>query len=287
MPTLQSHLLKLPLRQKLKEKRHAHLVTAWNSCSGFMFKTKQKENFDSSLMKCRAFFIFKWLYIFKMMSFILNTKTPDLIRNVLLAVRLIYIAGLSSCCICIMVTLGINLGHLWDACTWSQTHHGSLPVTPLQLTLPIKNHLYLSLDLPGCWTRVGRLCAVRFYRLSQIVVWIEGDFMPGPTDYRRWLVVGCNPFSPPLSKTPLGYARLPEDRQHGRWILLLPPSSAPPTAHPKHCWRPGTEVVKYPEYETTGTFVWWLSPHLVRIALRRVSHSVATFRATWNVFHIH
>lgn len=52
-----------------------------------------------------------------MMSFILNTNPPDLIRNVLLAVRLIYIAGLSSCCICIMVTLGINLGHLWDACT--------------------------------------------------------------------------------------------------------------------------------------------------------------------------
>lgn len=142
--------------------------------------------------------------------------------------------GLSRGCICIMVTLGINLGHLWDACTWSQTHHGSLPVTPLQFTLPIKDHLYLSLDLPGCSTRVGRRCALRFYLLSQIVVWIEGDFMPGPTDYRRWLVVGCNPFSPPLSKTPLGYARLPEDRQHGRWIpplLLLLPLPPLPQQH--------------------------------------------------------
>lgn len=185
-----------------------------------------------------------------------------------------------------MVTLGINPGHLWDTCTWSQRQHGSLPVTPLQSILPIKNHLYLSLDLSGCSTWVRHPCTLRFYLLSQIVVWIGGDFVWGPTDYHRWLVVGCNPFSPSLSKTPLGYAHLPEDQQYGRWTFL--PLFCPPLiAHPKHCWCPGTEVVKYPEYETTGTFVWWLSPHLVRIALRLVSHSVATFWPDWNVFHIH
>lgn len=149
-----------------------------------------------------------------------NLLQSDLIREVLLSVRLIYVAGLSSCCICIMVTLGIRLGHLWDTCTWSQRDHGSLPITPPQLILPIKNHLYLSLDLSGCSTSVIRPCTPRFYLLSQIVVWIGVDFVWGPADYRRWLVVGCNPFSPSLSKKPLGYARLPEDRQHGRWILL-------------------------------------------------------------------
>lgn len=200
-----------------------------------------------------------------MVSFILNAKPPDLIRTVLLAVRLIYIAGLSSCCICIMVTLGINLGHLWDACTWSQPDRGALPVTPLQLTLPIKNHLYLSLDLPGCWTRAGRPCVLRFYRLSQIVVWIEGDFMPGPTDYRRWLVVGCNPFSPPLCKTPLGYARLPEDRQHGRWILLLPPFFCPPNSTPKTLltsWDGGCKVSRI-----------WNHRHLCLMALSPLSEN--------------
>lgn len=134
---------------------------------------------------------------------------PDLIRKVLLSVRLIYGAGLPSCCICIMVTLGIRLGHLWDTCTWSQRHHGSLPITPPQLILPIKNHLYLSLDLSGCSASLRCPCTLRFHLLSQIVVWIGGDFVRGPTDYRRWLVVGCNPFSPSLSKTPQGYARLP------------------------------------------------------------------------------
>lgn len=149
-----------------------------------------------------------------------NLLRSDLITEVLLSVRLIYVAGLSSCFICIMVTLGIRLGHLWDTCTWSQRHHGSLPITPSQLILPIKNHLDLSLDLSGCSTSVRCPCTLRFYLLSQIVVWIGGDFVWGPTDYRCWLVVGCNPFSPSLSQTPLGYARLPEDLQHGRWILL-------------------------------------------------------------------
>lgn len=156
----------------------------------------------------------------------------DLIRKVLSSVRLIYVAGLSSCCICIMVTLGIRLGHLWDTCTWSQRHYGSSPITPPQLILPIKNHLYLSLYLSGCSTSVRYLCTLRFYLVSQIVVCIGGDFVWGPTDYRRWLVVGCNPFSPSLSKTPLGYARLPEDQQHGRWILL--PLSAPSNSTPKN-----------------------------------------------------
>lgn len=150
-------------------------------------------------------------------------------REVLLTVRLIYVAGLSSCYICIMVTLGIRPGHLWDACTWSQRHHGSLPITPPQLILPIKNHLYLSLDLSSCSTWVRRPCTLRFYLLSQIVVWIGGDFVLGPTDYRRWLVVGCNPFSPSLSKTPLGYARLPVDQQRGRWIP--PPPFCPLSQH--------------------------------------------------------
>lgn len=136
------------------------------------------------------------------------------------SVSLIYVAGLYSCYICIMVTLGIRLGHLWDTCTWSQRHCGSLPITPPPLILPIKNHLYLSLYLPGCSTSVRCPCTLRFNVVSQIVVWIVGDFVWGPTDYCRWLVVGCNPFSPSLSKTPLGYARLPEDQQHGRWILL-------------------------------------------------------------------
>ena len=145
----------------------------------------------------------------------------ELIRKVLLSVCLIYVGGLSSCSICIMVTLGIRLGHLWDTCTWSQRHYGVLPITPLQPILPIKKitctyHFYLSV----C-SRPGKCpCTLRFYPVFQVVVWIEGDFVWGPTDYRRWLVVGCNPFSPSLSKTPLGYARLPEDRQRGRWILL-------------------------------------------------------------------
>lgn len=203
-----------------------------------------------------------------------------------LSVRLIYDGGWSSYYICIMVTLGIRPGHLWDACTWSQRHRGFLPITPPELIFPIKNHLYLSLDLSGCSTWVRCPCTLRFYLLSQIVVWIGGDFVRGPTDYRRWLVVGCNPFSPSLSKTPLGYAHLPVDLSVADGCP--PPSPEPPlTAHPKHCWCPGTEVVKYPEYETTGTFVWWLSPHLVRIALRPDSHSVATFWPDWNVFQIH
>lgn len=101
-----------------------------------------------------------------------------------------------------MVTLGIRLGHLWDTCTWSQRHHGSLPITPPQSILPIKNHLDLSLDLSGCPTSLRRPCTLRFYLLSQIVVWIGGDFVRGPTDYRRWLVVGCNPFSPLSPKHP-------------------------------------------------------------------------------------
>lgn len=147
----------------------------------------------------------------------------------LLSVRLIYVAGLSSCWICIMVTLGIRPGHLWGTCTWSQRHHGFLPITPLQLMLPIKNHLCLFLDLSGCSTWVRCPCALRFYLLCQIVVWIRADFVWGPTHYRRWLVVGCNPFSPSLSKTPLGYARLPEDQQRGRWILL--PLSCPLSQH--------------------------------------------------------
>lgn len=152
----------------------------------------------------------------------------DLIRKVLLSVRQIYVVGLSSCYICIMVTLGFRLGHLWDTCTWSQRHYGSLPITPSQLILPMKKKI--TWLCPRIYQVVEcqlNVCILRFYLLSQIVVWIEGDFYQGPTDYRRWLVVGCNPFRPSLSKTPLGYAHLPEDRQHGRWILL--PLFSPPS----------------------------------------------------------
>lgn len=45
-----------------------------------------------------------------------NLLHPDLIRKVLLSVRQIYVVGSSSCCICIMVTLGFQtrplVGHL-------------------------------------------------------------------------------------------------------------------------------------------------------------------------------
>lgn len=181
-----------------------------------------------------------------------------------LSVRLIYDGGWSSYYICIMVTLGIRPGHLWDACTWSQWHHGFLPITPPELIFPIKNHLYLSLDLSGCSTWVRCPCTLRFYLLSQIVVWIVGDFVRGPTDYRRWLVVGCNPFSPSLSKTPLGYAHLPVDRQRGRW---MPPSLpwAPSHSTPKTLlmsWDGGCKVSRI-----------WNHRHLCLMALSPLSEN--------------
>lgn len=146
-----------------------------------------------------------------------------------------------------MVTLGIRAGHLWDTRTWSQRHCGSLPITPPQSILSFRITCVCFLCLSGCSASAKRPCTRRFCLVSQIVVWMAEDFARGPTDYCRWLVVGCNPFSPSLSKTPLGYARLPEDQQHGRWILL--PLFCPPhptlTAHPKTLmmsWDGGCKV---------------------------------------------
>lgn len=143
----------------------------------------------------------------------------------LLSVRLIYVAGLPRC-------YYLHNGHTGNQ-TWPLVGRLHLITETLWLFAnhtstadfsQLKNHLYLSLAFPVCPTWVVRRCTLWFYLLSRIVVWIGGDFVRGPTDYRCWLVVECNPFSPSLSKTPLGYARLPEGRQRGRWI---PPPRAP------------------------------------------------------------
>lgn len=179
-----------------------------------------------------------------------------------------------------MVTLGIRPGHLWDACTWSQRQCGFLPITPPTADCSqLKNHLYLSSDFPVCPTRVVRRCTLWFYLLSQIVVWIGGDFVRGPTDYRRWLVVECNPFSPSLSKTPLGYARLPEGRQRGRWIPppRAPPSDspsilhAPPTPHPHSHSTPKTQLMSWDGGCKVSRI--WNHRHLCLIALSPLSEN--------------
>lgn len=150
-----------------------------------------------------------------------NLLHPDLIRKVLLSVRQIYVVGLSSCCICIMVTLGFRLGHLWDTCTWSQRHYGSLPITPSQLILPIKKSPEFVITFIRLFNVSWMSVYSDFIVYPKLLFGSKGILYWGPTDYCRWLVVGCNPFRPSLSKTPLGYAHLPEDRQHGRWT---PPS---------------------------------------------------------------
>lgn len=188
----QLHLFKVPAVTKAQGELlcRTHLVAIRGSSP--RLKRNQKQFLSPVCRNDKKYWLKKspeevFFFFFKNMSNILLFQLQTFCMMIFfpfwvvhLSVRLIYDGGWSSYYICIMVTLGIRPGHLWDACTWSQRHHGFLPITPPELIFPIKNHLYLSLDLSGCSTWVRCPCTLRFYLLSQILVRIVGDFVRGP-----------------------------------------------------------------------------------------------------------